>query len=237
MFTSSISKPSVSTGVALTSLSVAAIATLGILTAPAAQAAIISGQVSGTWDYTFAGFNVGDAFTADYTYDSDSITINDYSDGYYYDRYLASSAPLLSLVLNSGAITYVFNLDNVYVSGAISWFDVKYNPDDYVGDYEFKQTYIDASGYSDPSYNLYEAFLGYTTTSQSYGTPYSDSYASAYQYDSASGNYPFYGSANSGVSISDTTAVPTPALLPGLIGMGVGVLRRRKQTKAETVAA
>lgn len=30
-----------------------------------------------------------------------------------------------------------------------------------------------------------------------------------------------------------TTGVPTPALLPGLIGLGVGLLRKRKAQKAE----
>ncbi|MGB5974382.1 MAG: hypothetical protein WBG38_13745, partial [Nodosilinea sp.] len=60
-----------------------AIATLGTAAAPSAQAAIISGQVSGNWEYAYGGFNTGDAFTADYTYDSDSITTTDYSNEYY----------------------------------------------------------------------------------------------------------------------------------------------------------
>lgn len=30
------------------------------------------------------------------------------------------------------------------------------------------------------------------------------------------------------------TAVPTPALLPGLIGLGLGVLRKRKSEEVET---
>jgi hypothetical protein len=30
-----------------------------------------------------------------------------------------------------------------------------------------------------------------------------------------------------------SAAIPTPALLPGVIGMGVAVLRKRKQAQAE----
>jgi hypothetical protein len=35
------------------------------------------------------------------------------------------------------------------------------------------------------------------------------------------------------VSVNNTTGVPTPALLPGLIGLGVGLLRKRKAQKAK----
>ncbi len=230
MFTFSISKPSVSAGVALKSLSVAAIATLSTLVAPGAQAATISGQVSGIWNnnYTSGGLNGGDAFTADYTYDSDSITTTDYS--YYgYDRYLYSVAPLLSLVFKSGAITHVFdNLDN---NDAISWWDIDSDFDSNT-DYELKQTGVSAS---ESLNSVWSSFYSYVYDQNYYGTPGSGSNARASQYDS-SYRYSYYGYTNSGVSISDTTAVPTPALLPGLIGMGVGVLRRRKQAKAETVA-
>ncbi|ARV61310.1 hypothetical protein BZZ01_24235 [Nostocales cyanobacterium HT-58-2] len=35
------------------------------------------------------------------------------------------------------------------------------------------------------------------------------------------------------ISTGGTTQVPTPALLPGLIGLGVGLLRKQKAKKAE----
>ncbi len=35
------------------------------------------------------------------------------------------------------------------------------------------------------------------------------------------------------VTTGNTTGVPTPALLPGLIGLGVGLLRKRKAKEAE----
>jgi len=38
---------------------------------------------------------------------------------------------------------------------------------------------------------------------------------------------------NVGFKTDNTTAVPTPALLPGLIGLGMGVLRKRKREAAE----
>jgi hypothetical protein len=34
---------------------------------------------------------------------------------------------------------------------------------------------------------------------------------------------------------SAATAVPTPALLPGLMGMGLGILRKRRNLQAEQV--
>ncbi|WP_017318670.1 PTPA-CTERM sorting domain-containing protein [Mastigocladopsis repens] len=35
------------------------------------------------------------------------------------------------------------------------------------------------------------------------------------------------------VSVNNTTGVPTPALLPGLIGLGASLLRKRKAKNAE----
>jgi hypothetical protein len=48
----------------------------------------------------------------------------------------------------------------------------------------------------------------------------------------------FNGSVNLGINCStnnnnNQAQVPTPALLPGLIGLGVGLLRKRKAEKAE----
>jgi hypothetical protein len=46
------------------------------------------------------------------------------------------------------------------------------------------------------------------------------------------------GSSSVGVSLRSTAeAVPTPALLPGLVGMGIGALRKRKSAESETVDA
>ncbi|PZV08680.1 MAG: hypothetical protein DCF32_04195 [Leptolyngbya sp.] len=205
----------------LTAAMGAAIATLGILTAPAAQAAIISGQVSGTWNSYVEGgfFNISDAFTADYTYDSNSITTYDSSNANY-SRYLYSVAPLLSLVFKSGAITDVFPLD----IGSIEWYDVQANPDT-GSSYALKQINITAEYYD----ALEGRFFSVASTGQNPdGSPFSSSFARVSQIDGSSIETLYFGEAYSGVSIADTTAVPTPALLPGLIGMGVAALRKRK---------
>jgi hypothetical protein len=233
MITSSLSKPSLSAGVMLKGFSVAAVVAVGTFVAPAAHAVnIINGQVRGIWDYDYSGtgFNVGDEFTADYTYDSDSITTTDYS-GPSYVRYLQSGAPLLSLVLKSGAITHAFDFwYGGYPYGGIMFQDIEFNDgstgkDVTVWGYDSSESiaYFSANARKGQDVN---------------GTPYDYSSAQAL---GRTGLF-YYGlaessSAASNVSITDTvpTAVPTPALLPGLVGMGVGVLRRRKQAKAEAV--
>jgi hypothetical protein len=222
------------------SISIAAIAatlTINILDSTTAQAAIISGQVTGTWQYDYdgaGGFNVGDAFTAEYTYDSDNVTTYDYSDPTYWSRYLVSSVPLLSLVLNSGTVSQIFDFNTVG-SKYLQWHDIQAQPT-YYGQYGYKQTYLYAEDYSLPDYNYFNAYslLG----QYSDGSPWSGSYALAYSYDTNTGTYSAYGYTYDRVtfSTSSPTAVPTPALLPGLLGLGISVVRRRKQADVEAVA-
>jgi hypothetical protein len=52
---------------------------------------------------------------------------------------------------------------------------------------------------------------------------------SAGDFDPNAGSFDFYAESSSNVNFSpDPTSVPTPAMLPSLIGLGVGVLRKRK---------
>ncbi|QYO67617.1 hypothetical protein [Leptolyngbya sp. 7M] len=102
-----------------------AVLAIGASATPAQALNIVSGSVSGIWDWDYdgaGGLNVGDTFTADYTYDSDSITESDYSySGYYNSKTRQTS--LLSLVLNSGSYSHTF--DPSYLSnghGHIQWY-------------------------------------------------------------------------------------------------------------------
>lgn len=184
-----------------------------------AQAAIIGGQVSGTWQYDSdgeGGFNVGDLFTADYTYDSDSVTTYDYSDSTYYSRFLVRSVSLLSLVINSGVVSQAFDF-STGGSRELQWVDFKGNPD-YYGQENYK-------GYSLFAYDNLTAqnyFYAYSYLGQySDGSPLSRLFAQAYSYDYSTGTYPTSGYSYD-VTFSDpslATSVPTPALLPGLIGL------------------
>lgn len=212
-------------------------ATAGAMFSTTAQAAIMGGQISGTWQYDYdgeGGFNVGDAFTADFTYDSDSITTNDYSNDWY-DKYLVRAVSLLSLVINSGTISQVFDFsDGSYSS--LQWGDVQLNP--HVRGYEYNYLYA----YDSSTVRNY--FYAYSQLSQSEdGSPWSSSNATAQSYDYSTGTYTTRASTTSNVTFSDpflvppseptvSTPEPTSALLTGLIGLGVIVLHRRKKIEA-----
>ncbi|PSB20131.1 PTPA-CTERM sorting domain-containing protein [Phormidesmis priestleyi ULC007] len=210
---------------------IAATVTISAVFSTAAQAAIVGGQVTGTWQYDYdgaGGLSVGDAFTADYTYDSDSVTTTDYSNSYDYTRYLVDSVPLLSLVLNSGTVSHAFDLSNPSSFSNLQRYDVQYNPD-YYSQYSYTQDNIQAYDSSALSQN---SFYAYNYLGQDYsGNPFSASFAQFYSYDNSAGTYPAYAYTYGDVAFSGSspaTPVPTPALLPGLVSLGLGVLRKRK---------
>ena len=94
---------------------VAALCTLG---ANSAQAAIITGSISGAWvngggfdAYTQGPINLGDPFTVTYSYD-DTIFRNQHS-GSATDYHLSTyTSPLLSLALTSGTYSHSFDFAN-----------------------------------------------------------------------------------------------------------------------------
>lgn len=216
---------------------VALTATAGTLATTTAQAAIVGGQISGTWQYDFDGedgFNVGDLFTADYTYDSDSVTTIDYSDPTYYSRYLVRLVSLLSLAINSGPVSQAFDFSAGGYS-YLEWLDFRGNPDIY-GQYSYKGYSLNASDNSTVQNSFYASrYLGQNSD----GSPLSNFFAQAHSYDSNTGNYPTGAYTYGEITFSDPflpTPVPTPAMLPGLIGLGVSALRRRKQLEAVAVS-
>ena len=202
----------------------AATVTVSALCSTAAQAAIVGGRVSGTWQYDFdgaGGFNVGDTFTADYTYDDANVTTTDSSNSYN-SRYLTSTVPLLSLILNSGSVTQTFDL-STSISNYLYSLDIQQNP--IYGQYEEKQNRIYVLDSSAPGQNYFTAQSSFGKYVG--GSPFANYYAQGGSYNfttrtDVTGAYTY-----APVTFS-ATAVPTPALLPGLIGLGVSVLRKRK---------
>jgi hypothetical protein len=241
-------------------LAVATLAvTTGALFSTTAQAAIMGGQISGTWQYDGdgeGGFKAGDAFTADFTYDSDSIITTDRSNYYYelrrdrrngkyyrsfyYNKYLTRSVPLLSLVFNSGTISQIFDFSSGDI-GYLRWEDVQGNPGAGYGQFGYEESRLDAYDNTYDSSTALGSFRAYNRSGQDYyGSPSSSSYAWV------SSNAPTYSvraQTNSNVTFSDlflvppseptvSTPEPTSALLTGLIGLGVMVLHRRKKIEA-----
>jgi hypothetical protein len=163
------------------------------------------------------------------TYDSSQITREDRSNSHQYTRYLIASVPLLSLAFNSRAVVYTIDSSESGGSGFLQWIDFRGNPAS-DGQYQYKQATLSASdGFGNYS------FFAYSRLGKSFdGSPFADSYAMTSSIDTISGPNPTSGSANSGVTFSSLSpvTVPTPALLPGLVSLGLGVLRKRKaQTK------
>jgi len=210
---------------------VAAVLTVGTLGSGSAQAMIVTGSVTGTWDGSFgqgANVNVGDTFTADYSYDDATLKPYNVSNpGYYqYSEYYGS---LLSLIVNSGSYSHTFDLANGY--GFVSFADFAYDPS-YVP-YSYKTFSVQGYDYTSPGFNFFDS---YTQKVDDHGTPSKYQSARLYTYDNQVENYPNGVYAFSNVKFTPdptATAVPTPALLPGLIGLGIGVLRKRKGNVAE----
>jgi hypothetical protein len=216
------------------SISIAAIAaTATMLHSTTAEAAIVSGRVSGVWQYSYSpGASLNQPFTADYTFDTDSITEIDYSSPGQYN-YPFRRASLLSLVLNSSSFNHTFDFSPNVGSGVIDWVRFQStSPDSGYGQLDYE--YVEISAY-DVLANVYNRFYAYNYSGvEFYGAPFSNSYARGYSYDYNPGNV--LGGYGDNASFSGATpapnAIPTPALLPGLIGMGVSVLRKHKRSEA-----
>lgn len=221
------------------SISFAAIATIattltvGAIGSAPAQAKIITGSVTGTWDSNYgqgANVNVGDTFTADYSYDDATLTSfpSYYQDSGYYGS-------LLSLIVNSGSYSRDFSNS----SSSIYFEDVSIIAES--GGYPFGYRNFEVSG-GDYTAQVSNSFSAFKQAGEGFGEPFETSSAELFTYDSNVGNYLDGVSASSNVqftpdptavSTPDPTAVPEPALLSGLIGLGVGVLRKRKAEAAQ----
>lgn len=202
---------------------IAATATVGVLGSIPAQAAIMSGSVRGIWEDGEGGFKAGDIFTAEYTYDSDNLIRTDNSGQPGYIRYLSDFVPLLSLVLNSGTVNYSFDLSDPISYSYIQWIAQS----DRQSRYQYTNLYV--YNYAAPGFN--EFFVNDQVGRNADGTPVSNSYASTSSLDFGAGTTLFYGYTNFKVAFSQPhpfppQPIPTPALLPGLVALGLRVLRK-----------
>ena len=207
-----------------------ALAVLG--TAPFAQATIVKGTINGTWDSSANGiFNLGDSFTADYSYDDTTISAPPHLN-YSYPSFSSSTyltAILSSLRVTSGSYDHTFDfLTPGAGSGTFHFREYALNAP-YYTPYSSRRVAVSAIDWS----SGFTSFDAETISGQDNGIPFLTEYAVA-----GNGNSSFYTSlaiTNSNVNFSPTstavTAVPTPALLPGLAAFGLGVWRKRKQAK------
>jgi hypothetical protein len=190
---------------------------VGILYSTAAQAAIVGGRVSGIWQSAAGGVNgldVGTDFTADYTYDSASLVTTDIA-GSTYTKYLVTSAPLLSLVVNSGAFSHTFNLSGFGNSFLLR--DIQGGP---IGS-EYASTGFQFLASEGSGSNVFRFSAQKSEGQFDNSTPFDSASAT---FDIDNNNNPFDGSptfastnAFTNGPIPPSTPVPTPALLPGLI--------------------
>jgi hypothetical protein len=250
--------------VLLASATFGVVATIGAMSPQSAQSAIVGGQVSGIWTFQNdgpGGYQVGDPFTALYTYDDANIvtTINSSStttsdiDGSYRDNRNSQnrSVPLLSLVVNSGNVSQVFDFLRGFAF--FNWADAQTEEQRITGGITTVNT---TSRYqAQIFYNSYvsnDAYIadGFDARRDTFLTngvsAYDDSFASASLVDYPPFNIDInflpmpvtllYASTDQPVTFS-ATDVPTPALLPGLIGLGLGALRKRKALAAAEQAA
>ena len=207
-----------------------ALAVLG--TAPFAQAAIVTGTISGTWDYAaYGGFNLGDSFSAEYSYDDTTISLPPHLN-YSYPSFSSStylSAALSSLRVTSGSYDHTFDFLTPGAGSGTFYFQEYAQNAPYYTPYSSRRVVVNAIDWS----SGFTSFSAERISGQDNGIPFLTEYASA-----GNGNSSFYTSlagTYSNVNFSPTstavTAVPTPALLPGLVAVGLGVWRKRKQAK------
>ncbi|MBD2021961.1 PTPA-CTERM sorting domain-containing protein [Leptolyngbya sp. FACHB-36] len=213
----------------LPAATIAAAVTVSISTA--AQAPILGGQATGIWQYDYDeedGFSVGESFRADYTYNSDNITTTT-SSSEFFSFYSYSSVPLLSLVLNSGPVSLTYDFSTPGNDYRLIWREFRQNPA--YGQTKEKSRRIVAYDYSGEN----RFFAGTSLVQYDDGSLESTFFAEASSFDSSTSTYLAYGQTYTEVIFSDpspVTAVPTPALLPGLVGLGLGILRKRKAQAA-----
>lgn len=156
------------------------------------------------------------------------------------------TAVLSSLRVSSSSYDHTFDLTPSVGSGTFQIQDYAVTPQTYSAPF-YSNSYRAAgvSNYrvvdvlaSDTIGSKYNDFRAYRSLGQANGTSIlGDQYASAYTYDrdANTGAFDRYAYTNSNVNFSPdptaVTAVPTPALLPGMMAFGLGVWRKRKQVK------
>jgi hypothetical protein len=218
----------------------AVIVTIGTVSANSAQAAIINGQVSGIWgveDDGPGGYQVGDPFTALYTYDDASIvttntTTNEVVSGPSGTRSTTlikqdSLVPLLSLIVNSGSVSQVLALTPFTSVNFIVWYNSMLTGNDFGGsplNESILGTSINVGNFGGSSSIQFSANRE-IRNSNGIISDISNALAQDIDFSTSPPTNLLFARTESPIAFS---TVPTPALLPGLMGLGLGALRRRK---------
>ncbi|WNZ23309.1 PTPA-CTERM sorting domain-containing protein [Leptolyngbya sp. NK1-12] len=222
--------------ISLSAATIAAVFAISAVCTTTAQAAIVTGRISGVWEDASGGVNglaVGTEFTADYTYDDGSLVTTDVAGGIY-TKYLVTSAPLLSLMVNSGAFSHTFDLSGF--GNSFSLLDIQGGP----AGSEYVRTGFSLYA-SEGSGQVYNIFSANKSVGQwDNNTPF-DGTSARFAIDNNDNPFdgsPIFASTNAFMNGPNppATAVPTPALLPSLVGLGMAALRRRKEKQGQEAA-
>ncbi len=212
----------------------AAAITLATLSATSAQAAIVTGSVTGTWnDQAYGAFTLGDIFTATYSYDDTTISPSNDSDVDYVETRFTTS--LLSLIVNSGSYSHTFDFTNGFSEFAFKSYALKAPTHTPASEKKVSVFGVERVGSVEQYFSASRASGLYD------GVPTLSEGASAGVFNPDinpdTDHFYSYATTSSNVKFSpDPTAVPTPALLPSLVGLGIGVLRKKRAAVAETGA-
>jgi hypothetical protein len=203
------------------------LAALGAI-APAAQAATITGQATGTWNNpnTVFGVNVGDTFTATFAYDDAAIqTATSSAAGNTQQTYQVA---LTSLLFKSGSVTQSFT--SGLLSGVI-------NSNSALGFVTNLFGTFDSADQS-ASLTIAKLFTGDASTSSStanfFVTPKS---AAGGNVVNAVAN--FTGSAADSIQFANvpgdnSSAVPEPMTMLGMMGAGIGLAAAKRKQRHQS---
>jgi hypothetical protein len=215
--------------VLLASATFGVVATIGPMSPKFAQAAIVSGNVTGTWDSGVArDVNIGDSFTINYSYDDNIFTsFSSTIPG----RYESSifNWPLISLAITSGSYSHIFDLTTNTFSNAVRLEMETFIADPPGGGRPYSNKLFSVSG-GDRSASIGDNVLRTERSTRSYGDVASlpVDVASLRSYDFNRMSVVNAAVANNLQFNPDPTAtsVPTPAMLPSLVVVGLTACRR-----------
>jgi hypothetical protein len=214
---------------------------IGLLNSSAVQAAIVSGTVTGTWNIGQPGMgvNLGDSFSAAYSYDDTAIIPLDNSQPGLYQQ-SGFEIDLLSFQVTTGSFSYTYDPNaNLLTNYAKIFFSTLTRDPSGSWLYSAKSISLN-TGYSDSSGSVF--FSAYKSMGLNYsGTPFVDDGVPFSITNAGLTTINSMGQYTTSVISQDTalnpdptaTPIPTPALLPGLLGLGASIWRKRKQMANE----
>lgn len=195
----------------------AATVAMGTLSATTAQAmSIVTGSFSGTWNkQATSPLQLNDPYTVTYSYDPSTVrTINED-----FGTYLREAVEfnLLSLMLKSGNFSYEFNLtqDGGLLTQGTDTFEDGRLSFSRIEAFDSQEDELEEEELE----GLLSAFFG-----QRFNGETIESEKSVLFNLSVDGELTSVGEE----LITDAAVIPTPAMLPGLIGMGIAALRKRQ---------